>query len=197
MPDPPTTSRCALPRRTTPPRDTALGRDEASSAALLALIYEQLHALAEQWFASQPANHTLQPTALINEVYLRLAAEEQPPRRTRTHFFALAARVMRQVLIDHARRRAATKRGGAWGRVTLAHAAHAQAGVDVDVIALHEALEKLEGLSPRQCRVVELRFLAGLTVDETAEALGISPRTVKLDWRMARAWLRGELRRGG
>ncbi len=170
--------------------------EERSTAALLSLLYEQLHALAEQWFAGQPANHTLQPTALINEVYLRLAAEDDPPRRSRTHFFALAARVMRQVLIDHARRRAATKRGAAWGRVTLADAAHAQAGDDIDVIALHEAMERLEQLNPRQCRVVELRFLAGLTVDETAEVLSISPRTVKLDWRMARAWLRCELRRG-
>lgn len=156
---------------------------------LLPSIYEQLRDLAEQWFVRQPRDHTLQPTAVVHEAYLRMAGGTDLTCRSRAHFFAVAASAMRQVLIDHARRRSAVKRGRAWRRVTLADAAGHDAFTDVDLIDLDEALERLSALNPRQSRIVELRFLAGLTVDETASILGVAARTVRLDWRMARAWL--------
>ena len=185
----------AIPREASPEERVDLG-EIASRCDVVqeAANGDRLHALAEQWFAQQPADHTLQPTALVHEAYLRLAGESNRHwRGNRTHVFALAARAMRQVLIDYARRRSAAKRGRSWGRVTLSEAAGAGERRDVDLIALSEALDKLAHLNERQCRIVELRFLAGLTVEETAEALGVSPRTVKLDWRMARAWLLAEL----
>jgi RNA polymerase sigma factor (TIGR02999 family) len=153
-------------------------------------IYGQLHDLAERWFVRQPADHTLQPTALVHEAYLRLAAASNGPSwQNRSHFMAVAASAMRQILIDHARRRSAVKRGRSWRRVTLTDAVDNGQETVVDLLDLEAALEKLSVLNERQCRIVEMRFLAGMTVDETAEALGIAPRTVRLDWRMARAWL--------
>ena len=159
---------------------------------LLPMVYEELHTLAEQWMAGESPGHTLQPTALVHEAYLRLAGRPGVRWQGRTHFCAIAAGAMRRVLIDHARRRGAAKRGAGWQRVSLAEAAEQEAP-ECDVPALVAALEKLATLNERHCRVVELRFLAGLSVDETAEALGIAPRTAKQDWRMARAWLHREL----
>jgi RNA polymerase sigma factor (TIGR02999 family) len=170
------------------------GQGDARAAAYFPQVYEQLHALAQQWFADQPPDHTLQPTALVHEAYLRLAGHDPDRWRSRTHFYAIAARAMRQVLVDHARRRAAAKRGGQWSRVTLADATGEFACEEIELIALNEALDKLADLNERQSRIVELRFLAGLTVEEAAEALELSTRTVKLDWRMARAWLLDQLR---
>jgi RNA polymerase sigma-70 factor, ECF subfamily len=168
----------------------------ADSNSLILLLYDELHALAQRWFRRQPKDHTLQPTALVHEVYLRLSQSSHPQWRDRTHFFAVAAAAMRRVLVDHARERRALKRGGGrLARIDLDPALIA-APAGVDIIALDAALTRLAALNERQSRIVELRFLGGLTVEETAAFLGVSPRTVKLDWNMARAWLRAQLRGG-
>jgi RNA polymerase sigma factor (TIGR02999 family) len=138
-------------------------------------------------------HHSLQPTGLVHEAYLRLAGSPDLAWHSRAQFFAIAARVMRQVLVDHARRRRAAKREGC--RVTLTEDA-APAAAPLDVLDLEEALTELAALDPRQARVVELRYFAGLDVEETAEALGLSARTVKREWQTARAWLQRRLTRG-
>ncbi len=150
--------------------------------------YAALHELAESHFRRQPASHTLQPTALVHEAYLRIAGGAAP--KDREHLLALASRAMRQILVDHARRKHAAKRDGGGHRVTLS-------GLDSgpavwDVLELDEAIERLEQLDPRQARIVELRFFGGLTVEQAAAALGVSDRTVYLDWQMAKAWLSRE-----
>jgi RNA polymerase sigma factor (TIGR02999 family) len=160
---------------------------------LTPLVYDELRALAQSFFSHQRPNHTLQPTALVHEAYMRLVGRSPTPWSGRAHFFATAAKVMRQLLADHARRHGAAKRGGGWGKITLDEAVSPTSTPDIDLIALDEALNRLTKLHERQGQIVELRFLAGLTVEETAQVLGSSPRTVELDWRMARAWLRREL----
>ena len=172
-----------------------LSHGEPSAAErLLPHVYEELRALAGSFFRQQRADHTLQPTALVHEAYVKLVGSRQSHWESRKHFFDVAAMAMRQLLADHARRQKAAKRGGDLSRVTLIDSGKpAPHRMDVDLIALDEALSKLSELDPRQGRIVELRFLAGLSVDETAEVLGVSARTVKLDWQMARAWLRREL----
>lgn len=145
----------------------------------------------------EAVGHTLQPTALVNEVYLRLVDQSRAGWQNRAQFFGVAAQVMRRVLVDHARARCSEKRGGGARAITLddvhdASQASASSSA-VDILALHEALEKLATLDPGQARVVELRYFTGLNIDETAEALGISPATVKREWAVARAWLRREL----
>src|SRR5262249_20932827 len=140
-------------------------------------------------------NHTLQPTALVNEAYMRLAAQRQVPWHDRAHFVALAAQMMRRILVDHARRRNMGKRSGRWARVTLSDQA-VPAPDDVDVIALDEALWRLAAFDPRKSRLVELRYFAGLSIDETADAIGLSPATVDREWRVARAWLQTQLGHG-
>jgi RNA polymerase sigma factor (TIGR02999 family) len=142
--------------------------------------------------------HTLQATALIHEAYLRLVDQRRVEWRSRAHFFGIAAQMMRRVLVDHARARLAAKRGGDVRQVSLERVIEADAEADVadaglDVLTLHEALEKLAALDPPQARLVELRYFGGLNIDETAAALGISPATVKREWAIARAWLRREL----
>jgi len=169
------------------------GGDDDSTARLFALVYEQLRALAESYFRSQPAGHTLQPTALVHEAFMKLVGNTSIRWEGRSHFFAVAAKAMRKVLADHARRRRAIKRGGDRDRVTLDMAIDAAGRRDVDVVDLHEALNDRTGLSERQAQVVELRFFGGLKVEEAAHVLGVSPRSVKLDWRIARAWLRHAL----
>jgi RNA polymerase sigma factor (TIGR02999 family) len=159
------------------------------------LVYQELRALAQQALAREPASSILQPTALVHEVYLRMREQRVERWLGRTHFMAVAARAMRRVLLDYARERHAQKRGGGWRRVALEPAASAGPS-DVDLQAVSEALDRLDRLNARHCRVVEMRFLAGLSVEETAEVLGISPRTVKMDWRTARAWLLQELGEG-
>jgi len=138
-------------------------------------------------------DHTLQPTALLNEAYLRLVSQENTDWQDRAHFFGVAARLMRQILVDHARARQAGKRGGFVEKVLLDEAHDFSPAKARELMELDDALRSLEELDPQQARVVELRFFAGLTVEETAEALGTSPRTVKRDWSVARAWLHGEL----
>jgi RNA polymerase sigma-70 factor, ECF subfamily len=178
---------------------SAFSAAEAESARLMTLVYDELRALAASWFRQQPANHTLQPTALVHEAYVRLNQTPNTQWRDRTHFFAVAATAMRRILVDHARHRQTGKRGkGECTRITLDEAAWLAADHDreVDILELDSALSRLEKLDQRQCRIVELRFLAGMSVEETAKALGVSARTVKLDWSMARAWLVEQLRRG-
>jgi RNA polymerase sigma factor (TIGR02999 family) len=166
--------------------------DEKKNAAddLLSLLYDELRALAHYMHQQQPAGNSLQPTALVHEAYVKLVRDRDSLPDERTHFFNIAALAMRQVLADHARRRRAAKRGGDWSRIDLGTIRSGSSVIDVDVMALDDALTKLAELDKRQARIVELRFLGGVTVAETARLLGVSSRTVELDWRMARAWLR-------
>ncbi len=171
---------------------------DAAAAALLPLVYDQLRALAASYFARQPVGHTLQPTALVHEAYLKLAGGENARWENRAHFFAVAARAMRQILMNHARDKAAAKRGGGWHKITLDEAVTppGSASREIDLIALDEALEKLGGLSERQARIIELRYFGGLTIDETAHVLGVGTTTVEDDWHLAKAWLRRALKAG-
>lgn len=162
---------------------------------LLPLVYSELRALAGRYFRSERADHTLQPTALVHEAWLRLKGAAGYTLQDRAHFIGLAASAMRQILVDHARAHRAGKRGGGQARVVLDEAFAFSDRGDLDLVALDEALQALGSLEPRQARIVELRFFAGLTVEETAEALGLSPATVKRDWTFARAWLHREIRR--
>ncbi len=168
--------------------------DRPGSKTLLPAVYEELRAIAAGIFAGR-SDSTLQPTAMVHEAYMKLARTGDASRawESREHFLAVAAKAMRQVLINHAEARHTQKRGGHWQRVSLAGLDGAPAVGDVDAIDLADALAELERLDERQCRVVECRFLAGMTIEETATALSISKRTVELDWRMARAWLRTRL----
>lgn len=173
-------------------REWSEGRPEARDA-LLGLVYDPLRAIAERHLHGERAGHTLQPTALVHELYLRLIDQRQVDWNDRTHFFAVAAKVMRRILVDHARRRNSEKRGGALTPVTIGAALEVAVEENFDVIALDTALENLEAIYPQQARVVELRFYGGLTIDETAQAIGISAATVSREWTMARAWLRRAL----
>lgn len=169
--------------------------DASAGERLLPLIYAELHRQAARAMRREPHEHTLQPTALVNEAYLRLVGQDRVQWHNRAHFFGVAAQLMRRILVDHARGRDAAKRGGGVQRVTLAgDQGQARDDDDVDVLALHEALETLASLDARQARVVELRYFSGLNIEETAEAMDISPATVKREWAIARAWLRRELR---
>ncbi len=163
---------------------------------LLPLIYEELRRAARRHLRAERANHTLQTTALIHEAYLRLAGGHDVVIQDHCHFVALASRLMRQVLVDHARGRSAAKRDGGV-RVTMSEALDLSARSEVDVIAVDDALTRLAHLDPQQARVVELRFFGGLSIAETSDALSVSAATVKRDWTTARAWLRRELQRAG
>jgi RNA polymerase sigma factor (TIGR02999 family) len=173
--------------------------DAKQAEELLAVVYDELRQLARSQLRGERADHTLQPTALVHEAYIRLVDASDITWECRAHFFGTAARAMRQILVDHARRRSADKRGGGWERVTLDTGAAREDGaahedVDaVDVLDLHAALEKLSVHDPDLARLVELRFFAGLTVDEAADALGVSPRKAAKDWTVARVWLQREL----
>jgi RNA polymerase sigma-70 factor (ECF subfamily) len=160
---------------------------------VLPLVYDQLRAVARRALRGERPDHTLTPTALVHEAYLKLVQLEQVTWQGRSHFFAACASEMRRVLIDHARRRTAEKRGAGAEHVPLENAFAAAHERPAELLALDEALVRLAALDPRQARVVECRFYAGMDVDETAEALGTSPATVKRDWTAARAWLNREL----
>ena len=171
-------------------------RDPAAREQLVPIVYDELRRLAHHYMRGERAGHTLQTTALVNEVYLRLAGIDGLRWRDRAHFFAMAATLMRRVLVDYARQRGREKRGAGISVTSLDENAVA-AQPAVDIVALDEALARLAAVDPQQSRVVELRFFAGLSVDETAEALGISPATVKRDWATAKLWLYNELRTEG
>lgn len=167
------------------------GNDEALDA-LLPILYADLRRLAASYLRKEVANHTLQPTALVSEAYLKISGRRHVPVESRAHFMATAAEAMRRILVDHARRKASNKRGGDRRRVTL-HDSAGSDDVDVDVLALDQALDRLEALDQRMAAVVKLRYFAGLGVDETAAVLDTSPRSINRDWTAARAWLRREL----
>ena len=163
--------------------------DGTAARRLLVLVYDELRALAGDMFRDQSPDHTWQPTALVHEAYMRLVNQKEAQWTDRAHFLAVAAKAMRNLLIDHARKRKAGKRGGGMERVALDAVVDSAAERSVDLLALDEALEELGRLHERQARVVELRFFGGLTIPATAEVLEISPASVDNDWRMARAWL--------
>ena len=169
--------------------------DEAALPRLVTLVEAELHRLAEGYMRREPADHTLQPTALINEAWMRLIDWKPAQWRNRAHFFGVVAQVMRRVLVDHARRRRALKYGGQALMVSLTSAVNATDEQTADVIALNDALETLASFDERKSRIVELRFFGGLTEEDTAEAMNISLRTLQREWSMARAWLYNELKK--
>lgn len=168
------------------------GRREAL-AELVPLLYDDLRRLAAAHMRREPAGHSLQPTALVHEAYVRLVEQRQAGWVSRAHFFGAAAGVMRRILVDMARTRRADKRGGQLARVTLAEDVAADGPTEIDVLALHQSLERMATFSPRQERIVELRYFGGLTIEETAAVLGISDATVVREWTIAKAWLRAAL----
>lgn len=167
--------------------------DESAVNRLLPLVYDELRALAESYLRQERRGHTLQATALVNEAYLRLVKQDEVEWKNRAHFFAVAAQAIRRILVDHARGVQRAKRGGDRERVRLDDDIAVVAERDLDLVALDELLEKLAALHERQAQIVELRFFGGLSNEEVASYLGVSPRTVEGDWSMARAWLRRAL----
>ncbi len=189
------------PMQTSPGEITQLrGRaqrgDREAEARLIPLVYGELRRLAAHYMRQERPDHTLQPTALVHEAYLRLVEQKGVNYQNRAHFFGVAAQLMRRILVDHARNRQAAKRGGVQQRVELEDALLATTRKSTDLLALDEALGRLAERDPRQGRIVELRFFGGMTVEETAEILAISPKTVKRDWNVARAWLHAEIGKG-
>ena len=170
--------------------------DRQALDSLIPLVYAELQRLAHYYLQRERSDHTLQSTALVHEAFLRLAGQNPPQWQNRAHFFGIAAHVMRQILVEYARAHNAAKRGGPGAcKLTLDEALDLPKKVDVDVIALDGALDRLNQLDPQQSRIVELRFFAGLTIEDTSEVMGISPATVKRDWTSARAWLYREIDR--
>jgi RNA polymerase sigma factor (TIGR02999 family) len=169
---------------------------EGTLDAQFRAVYDELRALADRYLRRERPDHTLQPTALVHEAYLRLTSQHAVDWANRAQFFGVAAEMMRRILVNHALAHGAVKRGGGATRVTLDESVSWSGERDVDLIALDEALVALAGFDPRQARIVELRFFAGLGIEETGDVLGISPATVKREWSVAKAWLRRELTRG-
>lgn len=170
------------------------GKEEARER-LIPLVYRELRKLANQSLKSERSEHTLQPTALVHEAYQKLVDQRRVRWRNRAHFFAVAAGLMRRILVDHARRHRAQRRGGDAQRLSISEdlVGAADSRPEVDLIALDDALLELATLDPGQARIVELRFFGGLSAEETAEAVGVSRATVQREWAMARAWLHGRL----
>ena len=169
--------------------------DESARDKLMPLIYDELRGLARGVLRRERINHTLQPTALVHEAFLRLVDQNQVNWQNRAHFFGIAARLMRQILVNHAEARRAAKRGGSAERLSLNEIDHFVAEKEIDLVALNEALNNLERIDPQQGQIVELRYFSGLTIEEVAEVMNISPATIKREWNTARAWLRRELSR--
>jgi len=171
--------------------------DRAAAEEILPLVYGELRRIAEGHFRKERPGHTLQATALVHEAWMRLAEESGLRWQSRVQFFGLVAHLIRRILVDHARRQNRLKRGGGAQRVSLDEAMEVAAGRPPELVALDDALERLAEVDPRKAKVVELRFFAGLTVEETAEVLGVSVETVGREWRRARAWLFQDLEPGG
>ncbi len=167
--------------------------DRTAESELIPIVYQHLHALAEKQFRLERKGHTLQPTALLSELYLRMIRDTSIEWQNRAHFYAIAAEMIRRILVDHARAVNANKRPNPSQRIQVDDVIIYSDDRAYEVLMINEALEKLRTLDPRQARVVELRFFAGLSVEETAAVLGVSARTVKSDWKMARAWLSSTL----
>jgi RNA polymerase sigma factor (TIGR02999 family) len=171
--------------------------DRAALDQLMPLVYDELRRLAHHYLRQQRPEHTLQATVLVHEAYLRLVDQKIMNWQNRAHFFGIAANIMRSILVDYARRKHAAKRGGGKPTLVLDDAVGVSRESEVDLVALDEALIGLSAIDPRQGRIVELRFFGGLRVEEVAEVLGVSPITVKREWRTAKAWLHRELRTEG
>ncbi|MFL6259798.1 MAG: sigma-70 family RNA polymerase sigma factor [Thermoanaerobaculia bacterium] len=171
--------------------------DRTAAEQVMPLVYDHLRRIAARHLGRGRGDQTLQATAIVHEAYLRLQGQGSLPWASREHFFAFAARLIRQILVDHARHRHRLKRGGRSARVTLSEAVAWEEARSPDVLALDQALERLEGLDRRKATIVELRFFAGMTIEETAGQLGISVETVGREWRRARAWLSDQLESGG
>ncbi|MDP9172371.1 MAG: sigma-70 family RNA polymerase sigma factor [Planctomycetota bacterium] len=170
--------------------------DRSNAASkLMPLVYDEFRALAARQLRRERPDHTLQPTALVHEAYLKLIDQTRVDWQGRTHFFAVGAQAIRRILVDHARQRKRQKRGGGAGRVALDEQVALAPERSEEILALDEALQKLAALDPRQEEIVEMRFFGGMSVEEVAEVLGVSKRTVEGDWTMARAWLMRELSR--
>jgi RNA polymerase sigma factor (TIGR02999 family) len=169
--------------------------DRAALDQLMPLVYDELRRMARNYMTRQKAGHTLQTTALIHEAYLRLADQKEVRWQSRAHFFAVAATAMRHILVDYARTDQAAKRGGKVHLVSLGEAAEVTAEKTAELVALNDALDGLAAFDPRKSQVVEMRYFGGLTLEETAEVLKVSPETVARDWRIARTWLLRELNR--
>jgi RNA polymerase sigma factor (TIGR02999 family) len=174
--------------------DWGHGNEEAREA-LIPLVYDELRRLARRRLWRERPDHTLQSAGLVNEAYLRLARQDAAQWQNRAHFFGVAAQMMRHILVDHARNRLAAKRGAGAPRLSLDPEIAVPQKPEVDLVALDDALNKLAGLDPQQSRLIELRFFGGLSIEETAVVLGISPATVKREWATARAWLQRELKK--
>lgn len=176
----------------------AMGRgDESALNRLVPLVHDELRRLARRQMRRERGGHTLQTTALVNEAYVRLIDLSRVTWQDRGHFFGMSARLMRRVLVDHARARGSVKRGGGANRVSLDEAVGVALERPADLLALDDALSALAAVDPRKGQVVEMRFFCGFSVEETAEALAVSPETVMRDWRLAKVWLLRELQRGG
>ena len=173
-------------------KDWSVG-DQSAADKLMPLVYEELRRLAHQYMRREKPGNTLQTCALVNEAYVRLVDQSQIQWESRSHFFGIAARLMRQILVDQARRRNFAKRGGGAIRVSLNEATAVAQEQSASVMALDDALKSLEKIDPRKSRIVELRFFGGMSIEETAEALRVSPGTVMRDWTFARAWLQKEM----
>ena len=173
------------------------GGDKAALDSLIPLVYTELRRIANHYLQGERTDHTLQSTALVHEAYVRMMQQVLPQWQNRAHFFAVAAQLMRQILVDHARSHRASKRGGNVYKLALEDAEEQPEVLDVDIVALDEALKSLATLDAQQSRVVELKFFGGLSVEDTAEVMGVSASTVKRDWTTARAWLFRELNRRG
>lgn len=170
------------------------GGSKQAEERLIVLVYDQLRQLAASYLRAERPDHTLQPTALVHEAYLRLVKVKETDWRNRAHFFGVAATIMRHILVDHARNRCAKKREGIKATLSLDENFIVSNQAASELVALDDALGRLAKVDPRQSKIVELRFFGGLNEEETGTVLGISSRTVKRDWRMARAWLHSELR---
>jgi RNA polymerase sigma factor (TIGR02999 family) len=170
--------------------------DREALESLLPLVYDELHRQAARRLRRERPGHTLQPTALVHEVYLRLVDQRRVSWQNRTQFFGVAAQMMRRILVSHARERRAQKRGGADTRLTLDEGLLATPQRDVQLLALDAALSRLEAIDAEKSRLVELRFFSGLSIEETAEVMGVSPRTVDRQWQTAKAWLHREMSSG-
>src|SRR5262252_2808643 len=170
------------------------GGDKAALEELMPLVYSELRRLARNYLRRERQNHTLQPTALVNEAYLKLVDQNKAHWQNRAQFYGVAAQLMRRILVDHARQHQAAKRGGTdQQRLSITNVEQLAEKPEIDLLALHEALEELKAFDPQQERIVELRFFGGLSIDETAEVMGFGHATIERDWKMARAWLRKKL----
>lgn len=174
----------------------ASGGEQRAVDVLLPVVYDELRRIAERCLRRERVDHTLQTTALVHEAYMKLVDQREAKWQNRAHFYAIAAQAMRRILVNHAKGVNRVKRGGKRGRVPLDESVAVTPETDIDLVALDEAMDRLAELDPRKSRLVELRFFGGMSIEETAEVLGVAPATVKRDWNFAKAWLFRELSKG-